>query len=399
MNVERVIGEITGEPSKGTVVFFAGLHGNEPAGVFALIQVVDELRASKRTVRGTFLALAGNLASLAKAERYAEFDLNRMWTPQRMANFETLDERSPDFVSQKALYDEIWRVLDGKPAPYYFVDLHTTSSETPPFLTINDSLINRTFTQVLPAANILGFEEYLEGPLLNYINALGYVGFGFEGGQHDSVAAIENHRALIYLVLDRASLIELTDSERAQHMDCLRKYGQPSERLKPLHGFYEIVHRHAVAAGETFRMDAGFTNFQSIKKGERLAVHGGRAVFAPRSGQIFMPLYQDQGDDGFFIVRPIPSFFLQLSARLRRWHVARGLRILPGVSWHDEEEGALSVDPKVARFLAKEFFHLFGYRSREVRGIGGKTMITMRNRERVSRYADYQGCDWLSASR
>ena len=35
-----------------------------------------------------------------------------------------------------------------------------------------------------------GIEEYLNGPLLSYINELGYVAFGFEGGQHDDISAI-----------------------------------------------------------------------------------------------------------------------------------------------------------------------------------------------------------------
>ena len=48
---------------------------------------------------------------------------------------------------------------------------------------------------------VLGIEEFLNGPLLSYINEMGYVAFGFEGGQHDSPLAYKNHKSFIYLSL------------------------------------------------------------------------------------------------------------------------------------------------------------------------------------------------------
>jgi hypothetical protein len=52
-------------------------------------------------------------------------------------------------------------------------------------------------------------------------------------------------------------------------------------------------------------MVPGFINFQAIEKGMVLANENGQSVIAPESGNIFMPLYQDQGADGFFIIERV----------------------------------------------------------------------------------------------
>ncbi len=52
-------------------------------------------------------------------------------------------------------------------------------------------------------------------------------------------------------------------------------------------------------------MEPGFTNFQRIFKGQVLAKNNKGDVLSPVDGNIFMPLYQKQGNDGFFIVQPV----------------------------------------------------------------------------------------------
>lgn len=47
---------------------------------------------------------------------------------------------------------------------------------------VNDSFLNCIYIKNYLLFIVLGIEEYLEGFLLNYINELGYVVFGFEGG-------------------------------------------------------------------------------------------------------------------------------------------------------------------------------------------------------------------------
>ena len=67
-----------------TVVFFGGIHGNEPAGIFALEEVMRQLQESNTVVSGSIFALAGNLRALNKGKRYEQKDLNRIWSIEKV---------------------------------------------------------------------------------------------------------------------------------------------------------------------------------------------------------------------------------------------------------------------------------------------------------------------------
>ena len=188
----RIIGKIKGKNAGPTVVFFAGIHGNEFAGVHALIEVFSRL--SEDDINGTVYGIAGNLPALEKSQRYLEEDLNRIWTKERIEVLPSKTERSIEENEQSEMLEILNDILRLHKGPLYFIDFHTTSSKTIPFITINDALINRIFSKKFPVPIVLGIEEYLHGPLLSYINALGYVSLGFESGQHDDEQArIEQH--------------------------------------------------------------------------------------------------------------------------------------------------------------------------------------------------------------
>lgn len=50
---------------------------------------------------------------------------------------------------------------------------------------------------------------------------------------------------------------------------------------------------------------AGFHNFQPKHKGQLLALDKTGQITTPIDGLIFMPLYQNTGDGGFFIVQQL----------------------------------------------------------------------------------------------
>ncbi|MEQ9413226.1 MAG: aspartoacylase, partial [Cyclobacteriaceae bacterium] len=88
-------------------------------------------------------------------------------------------------------------------------------------------------------------------------------------------------------------------------------------------------------------------------------------VDAPEDGVIFMPLYQQQGNDGYFLIRKIPSFFLKLSRIIREARLDNWLTYLPGINWKDGHKTTIHVNQKIARFLASDFLHLMGYRVKQ----------------------------------
>jgi hypothetical protein len=274
--------------------------------------------------------------------------------------------------------------MEQETGPFYFFDLHTTSSPTIPFITVNDSLLNRKFTSQYPVPLILGIEEYINGPLLSYINELGYVSFGFEGGQHDDLQSIENHELFIYLSLVFAGAL---NKNAIAFDDYLQRWDTiiPNRRA-----FHEIYERFEVRENDRFVMKPGFSNFQRIYKNETLATMNDKSITSREKSTLFMPLYQNQGSDGYFLIRRIPSFFLWLSRKLRNHNIDRIFVLLPGIKWKNELEDTMLVNLKIARFISKKLFHLFGYRSTHI----DHNYLLIKNREHRSKKHEYQGEPW-----
>lgn len=386
LEVDRIIGHIKGSLPGPTLIFTAGIHGNEPSGIFALKQVLDEIQENDIELRGNIYALSGNLWALERGERFHKKDLNRIWSVDRMRE---LDADNPsvqneDEAQQLDIHKALQEILETNSGPFYFIDLHTTSSATIPFITVNDSLLNRKFTDQYPVPKVLGIEEYLDGPLLSLINELGYVAFGYEAGQHDDHRSIENHKAFVYL-----SLV-FTNSCAKETIDFDHYYRLLSQTSKGLPDIFEIYYRHEVKEEDNFVMKPGFSNFQLVKKGQELAQNNGTAIQATHTARVFMPLYQSQGNDGFFAIRRIHPIFLKLSSFIRKVRLDNLLALLPGISWSSEQRQELKVNRRVARFFTKQFLHLMGYRSKRL----DSTHLTAKNREAASRNGDYEKEHW-----
>jgi succinylglutamate desuccinylase len=383
LKINRILGKIEGTKPGPTVVFFGGIHGNETSGVFAL---KDALAGINNTyVSGTIYGIAGSLTALKAHKRYIEDDLNRLWTKQQIQNILSkahVNEDEAELVELNTILNEI---LEKHKPPFYFVDLHTTSSKTLPFITINDALINRKFSEQFPVPIVLGIEEYLNGPLLSYINQLGYVSLGFESGQHDDFVAITNSIAFVYLTLVYSGVLK-----QEAVINFSKYYEQLKQQSNNTKQVFEVVYLHKIQKNERFKMLNGFKSFETIKKGTLLAISNTKEIESRYNGNIFMPLYQQKGAEGFFIIKPIKPFFLKLSTVLRRIKTDSFLAFLPGISWANKNEGILQVDLKVARYFAKPLFHLLGYRNRQIT----RTHIRLNNRERVAKTKIYRKAPW-----
>ncbi|MGE0589245.1 MAG: succinylglutamate desuccinylase/aspartoacylase family protein [Cyclobacteriaceae bacterium] len=354
IHIDRTINRVSGRLPGPTVIFFGGIHGNEPAGVFALHEVLKNIEQGNTLQRGTVIGIAGNLSALPYGVRYRDVDLNRIWTEEKLhANHANANNPiSRELNEQKELLHLLKDMLSTNTGPFYFIDLHTTSSATTPFITLNDTIINRKFAMQFKVPVILGIEEHLEGPLLSYINEWGYISIGFEAGQHNDLESIFNHKDFIIKVLEVIGML-------GQPVPTHRGYPEV---------FYEITYRHLVKAGDQFKMCHGFQNFQDIATGQLLAFHNGEWIEAKEDGIIFMPLYQDQGDEGYFLISKVAARYLKLSLIIRCLHLDSWLTWLPGIRWRNELRRTLVVNKRIARFFAKDFLHLMGYRVRQVDG-------------------------------
>ncbi|WP_420402079.1 succinylglutamate desuccinylase/aspartoacylase family protein [Flagellimonas sp.] len=385
LEVDRIIGHLKGDEDGPTLVFFAGIHGNEPAGVFALKHVIRELKLRQTPIRGQLYAIAGNLQALEQQARFVEKDLNRIWTTENLQQtLQNDDGISKDEQEMIELYKLLQAILEQNQPPFYFIDLHTTSSDTSPFMVLNDSLLNRKFASQYPLPTILGIEEYLVGALLSYINELGYVSLGYESGQHDDVVSIRNCTHFIHYTLGITELVAYAPAELAK----LRMEIADSSMVSSK--FYEIYYQHEIQHSGGFEMRPGFKNFQKIPRGTAIAMDNGNKIMTQRKRQIFMPLYQKLGSEGFYYIKSIPLVLLLISKGLRKFKMDHLLVCLPGIQWSSKQKDGLLVDQRIAKFLAKSFFHLLGYRTRQL----DRTHLVVKSREMASRNLEYKGSGW-----
>ena len=362
--VERIIGEYHGKEKGPVLVFFGGIHGNEPSGVVALIEVVEELQRLKPNIKGSIYAITGNMYSLEKEQRYESQDLNRIWTKEQILRIEkgevTDANANVEEREQLELFHIGKEIFAKHEHQVYCIDLHTTSGPTVPFITLNDTLINRNFATKFPIPVIIGIEEFLKGPLLSWVMEIGYPSLAFEAGEHNSIDSIKFHKAFVWLSLAYGGLISKESvPEFDYHKNALTSSNPDLIRV------FEVTFKYAIKPGEKFKMKPGFDNLQHVDKDQILAESSDGPILSPSTGRVFMPLYQSQGEDGFFITRIVSPFWLNLSATLRKIRFESVLTLLPGVNRDIRDKHTLVVNKRVAKFLAIDIFHLLGYRTKE----------------------------------
>ncbi|MEO2061732.1 MAG: succinylglutamate desuccinylase/aspartoacylase family protein [Christiangramia sp.] len=295
--IPRIIGEYS-SGKKGPLLFVTGgIHGNEPSGIKALERVFKELNKTKPEIKGKILGVAGNKKALNKNQRYIDEDLNRTWTQ------ENIDHGGRDTHETKEMFDII-RILDQYSeedfTKRYFLDCHTTSSASLPYVSVQVVNDNDEWAHRFPTYIIRGFSDIITGDIDHYLSRTGMTGFVFEAGQHTDVRSVENHEGVIWLALREACELDL--EKISTYPECVDRFAKKSA---PPQKTFEIIYRHGLDEGDVFEMQDGYENFQKIKKGELLATQNGQAVKSDWDAYIFMPLYQSQGNDGFFVVKEV----------------------------------------------------------------------------------------------
>ena len=360
---ERLLVSYGGQTPGPLVVVTGGIHGNEPAGVLAVRRVLEVLERDRPPLRGKLVALAGNIGALSRRVRYVQEDLNRMWAPERVAEFRRRAEEAlePEAREQRELLEILERTIAEQPwQEVVLLDLHSTSAEGAPFSIMADTLQNRRIAFALPVPVILGLEERVSGTLLSWFSELGHTAVCVEGGQNENPGTIQHHVAAIWITLVSAGALDPLDAPWVAE-----ETSRLAETAWGLPRVIEIRYRFPVPSGTRFAMVPGFSNFDLVEEGEILAHIGGTEqaeVQSPSDGLLLMPRYQGQGEDGFFLGHEVRRVWLRLSACLRRMRLHWILPLLPGVRRDPRDKRVLHADQRVARFALVELFHLFGFR-------------------------------------
>ena len=370
----RVLGEVGRDIQGPTLICLGGIHGNEPSGIRALLRIFRALGTSPGDLQGRFIGLTGNRQALARRCRFLGDDLNRIWLPERIERLRgAAGPVAAEDQEQAELDRQLEVVLSTARGPVFCLDLHSTSGGGLPFASLDDTLANRALAFEIPVTHVMGLEEQLFGTVTDYLNARGVNAIGFEAGQHDDPGSIDRAEAAAWILLESTGVLRRgTRPEVALARRRLSAAGAGRPAI------VEVRYRHSIDPADGFRMAPGFESFQTVTRGQVVASCAAGAVTIPETGLILMPLYQGQGEDGFFVARPVRPLWLAVSARVRGRGLERHLHRLPGVRRHPDLPGAFIVDRRRARWLAVQVFHLLGFK----RGEPDRETFVMTPRER-----------------
>jgi succinylglutamate desuccinylase len=351
----RLIGQISGKSNGPVILIIAGLHGNEPTGIEAAKQWIESLRLLPQdSWKGHVYAFLGNTLALEQNARYLDFDLNRMWTHKHIndaksSKISTIRE-SKDLIE---LHDEIENVLANHTREaIYLVDLHTTSGATPPFLAVMDTISNRKVLHNAPYRKILGLEENIYGSLTEFYKDRVKLSVAFEAGQNEDPASVKNHIEFLHWLQVKIGSLksDLPVSLQVEHA---------SNKA-----WYELVYSHLIDQHHRFVMLPNRSSFEWIEEGNFLASDINGKVLSPKSGFLFMPLYQKFGSEGFSILKPVSPIQSFLSRFLRKLNAFHLLAILPGISRLKGYNYAWCVSENTHALIPRSLMRLIGIRKR-----------------------------------
>ena len=358
-------GRFEGTGEGPLVVIVAGMHGNEPAGTTALDAVAAALAGGSIEVRGTIVALRGNVEACARGERLVDFDLNRLWTRPRLERMREIPIDDCVGSEERELWGllrDVDRLLTEAPARSkstgspIFIDLHTASAASVPFAIGRNTLDHASLFRGLPIPIIAGLEERLDGLLLHYVLEQGARTLAVETGPHEGESAATELEAVVWWLLERSGAIARGSAPGgAEKFAMLERLGAG---IPPI---VEVFHRHDIVARDQFDMEPDFRSFDRVEANRLLAIDHGRSVRAPRRCRILMPLYQEQGDDGFFLGLDRDRKYLFLSEWFRRMRLEWTLGLFPSVRREPGFADLWRVD-RSDRAWVREALRFFGYR-------------------------------------
>lgn len=294
---------------RGPLVFcFGAMHGNEPAGVRAIELVlkmldVEHIKNNDFLYKGRFVGLIGNLNAFNLQRRFIDKDMNRQF---ELENINLLKSSTPSDAEDREILELIEliekEVQSYNPDKVIFLDLHTTSSHGGIFTICRNDQTDIDIALALHAPVVLGIAEGLKGTTLHYFNTENIGAdttcISFESGQHEEGKSINRAIAGIICLLRELGAVRPDDVEN-YHEVILHEYAKGLPKLT------KLVDHYGIKPDDKFVMQPGYENFQNIKKGQFLAINNKEKIEAQYDGRILMPLYQKQGEDGFFIIQDI----------------------------------------------------------------------------------------------
>lgn len=308
--MKRIIGRYIGEEKGSLFITIGAMHGNELAGIHAIQEVLQMLEAEAENnpdfvFSGQFIGLCGNLRAVNSGERFIKKDLNRQWTSSNVRRIlqQTPEQLDEEDLELKELLLTLQREVEKyKPEKVFLLDLHTTSAEGGIFSIVTDDLWSLQIAVQLHAPVITGMMGGLKGTTLHYFTdaVLGVptTAIAFESGQHYDPLSTNRAISAIINCMRSIGCVHYMIVE-SRHDKILIDYARHLPKVT------EFLYVHKITARDHFRMKDGFKNFQAVSKGEILATDRNGEIVAPYDALVLMPLYQAQGENGFFLIKEV----------------------------------------------------------------------------------------------
>lgn len=152
-----------------------GIHGDEPAGVHAVLNLLGKFAAGEfRLNSGTLTVALGNEEALKADTRYVKHNLNRLFR-------DDLPDTAEYEVQRAAELKKLFRSAE------YFLDLHSLTAESPPFIMCERHLLRQCKAVGLGHV-VVGWGKLAssstKGDTENYGLRFGAEGFTVESGSH-----------------------------------------------------------------------------------------------------------------------------------------------------------------------------------------------------------------------
>lgn len=286
------------------------MHGNEPAGVKAIDMMGKMLEVEPITnpdfeYAGSFLGMVGNLKAFHENKRFIKADLNRSWTKENLNHVTNTPESDlqDELLEIKQILKEVNLAIDEiKPEKVIVLDLHTTSSFGGIFSIVTDNEESLKIAIELHAPVITEMLQGIKGTSLHYFVEENFgipmVPVTFESGQHNEQLSVNRAIAAITNCMRTIGSVSPKHVEN-QHDQLL------IEHSKNLPKVSRLIFKHHIDEGDQFSMVPNYKNFQRIIAGEVLATDKNGDILSPDDALILMPLYQSQGEDGFFLIQKL----------------------------------------------------------------------------------------------
>lgn len=310
MPSKRIISKYKGVNPGPLLIVFGGMHGNEPAGIRAIemmgrMLIIEPITNPEFQYNGTFLGLIGNLQAYRKKQRFIKKDLNRSFTKENIEIVESKpeEELEDELLEIKQILQVVRETIEEvKPEKVIVLDLHTTSSFGGIFTIATDDPESLKIAIELHAPVIKGMLNGIKGTTLHYFTkenfGIDITPVTFESGQHDEKLSINRAIAAITNCMRTIGSVSPEHVEN-QHDTLL------IEHSKNLPKVSELISTHVINEGDNFKMLPNYKNFQRIQSGEIIAKDIAGPIEAPEDALLLMPLYQTQGEDGFFLIKKL----------------------------------------------------------------------------------------------